>query len=138
MTIEKKLQFLTDRAKDEQVFYNYDEKMQFIGGKLNFLDGLAWKKCNFSINELQECKFGLTKEWTFTPEEKVILGSLEEDYQWITRDKSGALYVYYRKPFKTGDYWDSNYDNDEITLFKHLFDAIHCTDDEPCEFRKYL
>lgn len=138
MTPTKQLQFLTDRAKDEQVFYNYDEKMQFIDGTLCYLDGLAWKKDYLEINELKNYKFSLTKGWTFTPEEKIILGSLEEDYQWITRDRSGALYVYYKKPFKTGDYWDSNYDNDEITLFKHLFDAIHWTDDEPCEFRNYL
>lgn len=138
MTLEQKLQFLTDRAKDGLTFYSTYDQLSFIDGELRFLDGLTWKKDYLEINELKNCKFSLTKEWDFTPEEKVILKSINKTYKWIARDEDNSLYLYYRKPFKTGNCWSSTSDTDDITLFKHLFNAIQWNDKEPCEFKNYL
>lgn len=138
MTFEQKLQFLIDREKDGQSFYNYDEKMQFLEGKLCYLDGLAWKKCNFSINELQECNFGLTKGWEFTAEEKIILKNMDKDFQWIARDENNLLYLYCKKPFKSGYCWTSYGYNSEMSPLEHLFTSVQWADNEPCEFRNYL
>lgn len=36
----------------------------------------------------------------FTKDEQTILKNTSAKYQWIARDKSGALFVYVRKPKK--------------------------------------
>ena len=37
---------------------------------------------------------------TFTKDEKTILKNTSGKYKWIARDRSGALFVYVRKPKK--------------------------------------
>ncbi len=84
--------------------------------------------------------------WTFTDDEKVILKNLPEKYKWIARDKDGSVLVSFSKPFKDEDedIWDiDDYEYGEVRSsyiwqFNHLFQSIKWTDEEPCEFRKYL
>ena len=79
--------------------------------------------------------------WAFTDDEKVILRNLPEKYKWIARDKIGNLTIYCdKKPHKNDIYenWVNSSDRYSAFLFNHLFQSIKWTDEEPCEFRKYL
>lgn len=138
MTVEKQLQFLTDRAKDGLVFYTTYDTLSFINDELCFLDGSTWRKYDSDINELVNCKLGLDKGWTFTADEKAILKNIDKSFKWIARDEDNSLYVYYRKPVKAERYWGSTSEAEQITLFQHLFYTIQWIDGKPCDFRNYL
>lgn len=78
--------------------------------------------------------------WTFTDDEKVILRNLPKEYKWIARDKDKLLYVFFTKPIKKdASVWYCEGKRDWCLLeFNHLFQSIKWTDDQACEFRKYL
>ena len=108
--------------------------------KVGFMDG----DCDFFAEE--DMTPYTEPRWTFTDDEKVILRNLPEEYKWIARDKDGAVLVSFSKPFKDEDedIWDiDDYKYGEVRSsyiwqFNHLFQSIKWTDEEPCEFRKYL
>ena len=77
-------------------------------------------------------------QWAFTDDEKVILRYLPEEYKWIARDENGNLYIYQDRPDKGGECWHSNEVIDLLTCFCHLFQSIKWTDEEACEFRKFI
>lgn len=82
------------------------------------------------------------KEIKLTEAERAILESINKDYKWIARDKSGVLYVYENKPYKVMEYdnWDEN-DNGEIEklgVFNHLFQFITWEDEEPYNIKELL
>lgn len=80
-------------------------------------------------------------KWTFTEDEKAILRNIPENYNWICRDENKELYVYGHKPTKRYrlDYWSNDgYDYEKLEWFEHLFKCIKWSDEEPCEFRKYI
>ena len=86
---------------------------------------------------LENARLGTLVDARFTENEKVILRNLSDKYCWIARDKSDKLYVYTSKPTKDNQYWLSvNMRN--LNAFKHLFKSIQWSDDEPCEFRRYI
>ena len=76
--------------------------------------------------------------WTFTDDEKVILRNLPEKCKWIARDSCGGLYIFFEKPSKDDSDWDYDHDALDFERFEHLFQSIKWTDDEPCEFRKFI
>ena len=79
--------------------------------------------------------------WTFTDDEKVILRNLPEEYKWIARDDGYGLYIYELKPRKYDELWDGvsiRGRKARIDMFDRIFQSIKWTDEEPCEFRKYL
>ena len=93
------------------------------------------------INEL--CKIldvELKPQWEFTEDEKAILRNLPDEFRWIARDESdNQLYVYTSKPAKYNDVWLYVIGKTRnFNIVKHLFQSIQWSDDEPCEFRKYL
>ena len=65
-----------------------------------------------------------------TEDEKVILRNIDEEFKYIARDNNGLLYIYKNKPDKT---YDLCWGNGRGTCFgfKHLFQFIQWTDDEP-------
>lgn len=82
----------------------------------------------------------LPKNWqiptfkpTLTDTEKVILGSLDHEYKWIARDKSGGVFTHVNKPNKYKSVWDFNefYASRLDNLFPNLFQWCTWEDEEP-------
>lgn len=80
------------------------------------------------------------EEPTITEDEKVILRNLPEKYRFITRDKSGELYIYQNKPGKGEEAWQNGVGNVVIYLmvFNHLFQMVRWEDDEPWKIEDLL
>ena len=92
------------------------------------------------INSINHHDVELKPQCKFTEDEKEILRNLPDKYQWIARDKlDNRLYVYTLKPTKYKQSWVIVF-GDGMSLIgnKHLFKSIKWSDDEPCEFRRYL
>lgn len=77
-------------------------------------------------------------KWVFTEEEKAILRNVSEDYKYITRDSFGDLELFTEEPSKENRCWDYSCDNAFFDIFNNIFKCIQWTDEEPCEFRKYI
>ena len=91
-----------------------------------------------NIDSLLSRELRLKPQWTFTEDEKVILINLPEKYKWITRDKSGRLYIYKYKPRKAKEIWSDSSFYHSLQIFQNIFQSIQWSDEEPCEFRRYL
>lgn len=80
------------------------------------------------------------EEPTITEDEKVILRNLPEKYRFITRDKSGELYIYQNKPGKGEEAWQNGVGNVVIYLmvFNHLFQMVKWEDNEPWKIEDLL
>lgn len=80
-------------------------------------------------------------QWTFSEDEKAILRNLSEKYKWIARNENNNLFVYEVKPAKNHvlGVWQV-YINfcKSLKYYNYLFKTIKWTDDEPCEFGKYI
>lgn len=138
MNVAEKLRFLADRVEDEKEFYI----STFTNPYFFNTEGLMRTKdhqTEFRVNTILEYSVSLKKPIVFTEDEKVILKNLPPDFKWITRDASNWLYVYTNKPAKTSELWEADMgDMENVTVYDHLFDSVQWSDDEPCEFRKYL
>lgn len=77
-------------------------------------------------------------KWVFTEDEKAILRNIDESYKYITRDNFGDLELYAKEPEKSNNTWMSDGDSEYIKIFNNIFKCIQWTDEEPCEFRKYI
>ena len=73
------------------------------------------------------------EETKLSDAERVILENINKKYKWITRDKSGKIYVYGNKPFKRdNDFWDEQNDFlESLVVFSDLFQFIKWNDTEP-------
>lgn len=79
-----------------------------------------------------------TPTWTFTEDEKTILRNVDKDYNWLVRDRDGALHILEDKPTKRRDeFWWGMW-GVGLSEFNHLFQSVQWTDKEPCEFRKFI
>ena len=133
MTLEDKLRFLADRAKDEKEFYIDNRLVQFRKGDLMILECLY-----LDIINLNKISLRLKPSWEFTEEEKVILENIKDEWKWIVRDEDGSLRLYNRKPYKIDDFWAYLPHCTSFDCFAHLFQSVQWEDDEPCEFREYI
>ena len=145
MNLAEKLRFLADRWEDGKDFYIDSEKYSLNKGKL--VMSPSGIQSETEINDLKSLNLRLAPQWTFTDDEKVILRNLPEQYKWIVRDyRDSLLYVCIAKPIKHKSIknWVNFYTDDTFTSghplspFNHLFQSIQWSDEEPCEFRKYL
>ena len=99
---------------------------------------------NNDLNDIFYYSFDMLKhaenepKWVFTEEEKAILRNVDEDYKYITRDSFGGLELFVEEPSKENNYWDCYCDNAFFDMFSNIFKCIKWTDEEPCEFRKYI
>lgn len=155
MTTAEKLRFLADRIEDEKQFYigcrQSDEpdgiSVLFIyqKGKLmqvlvDAQEGFECFESSLSLDTVLWLNLALKPQWEFTEDEKVILRNLPNEFRWIARDEpSNMIYVYTSKPTaKVDKHWVCIGDIENLNIFRHLFQSIQWSDDEPCEFRKYL
>ena len=141
MTLAEKLRFLADRAEDGQEFYWGDVTMKFdsINVMVRKQNG-EWIYSDMKVNIIEYQDIELKPQWVFTEDEKAILRNLPDEFRWIARDEDdNRLYVYTDKPTKGYQSWLFCIGNViRLTGFPHLFKTIKRSDDEPCEFRKYL
>lgn len=143
MTLSEKLRFIADRMEDEKEFYINEYLYTYQNGGL--MRVLNETDCNFmesalSLDTVLRRDLKLKPQWEFTEDEKVILRNLPDEFQWIARDEAdNGLYAYTLKTTKSIKHWLSGTD-EIISLngFNHLFQCIKWSDDEPCEFRRYL
>lgn len=136
MTLAEKHRFLADRVEDKKEFYIMYSEKKILTDYEEFTE-------DYDIQELEVIALSLKPQWEFTEDEKAILRNLPEQYNWIARDDDdetmGELFVYALKPSKFNDTWI--FDKGSVTdlnNFKHLFQSIQWSNDEPCEFRRYL
>ena len=71
-------------------------------------------------------------------DECVILKNIDEEYQWIARDKDNDLYLYPQKPEKKENSWRYGYDFTCIEMFNHLFKFVKWEDEEPYNIKELL
>lgn len=148
MNTAQKLRFLADRAEDGKEFLIYlsgltplEPLQSYIVADNNLFVIVREVKIPSSLplQEILLYDFELKPQWIFTEDEKVILRNLSDKYQWIGRDEDNRLYGHALMPTKNKTYWACNV-GDLINLkgFNHLFQCIQWSDEEPCEFRRYL
>ena len=146
MNTAEKLRFLADRAEDGKEFLideDYNKKYKFTTDNFLMVDtnfNPYWYACDLRIRFLSNYTFKLKPQWSFTEDEKVILRNLPEEYKWIARHKSGHITIHEYKPCKhnNGINWLDFKEYDSLSQFKHIFQSIQWSDEEPCEFRRYL
>lgn len=109
---------------------SYDERLNANNGA-KMLDIVAV----YELNEVWE-----REELTLTEDERVILRNLPEEYRFISRDKSGELYIYRNKPEKGSEFWENGVGNRVIYLmmFDHLFQMVRWEDEEPWKIEDLL
>lgn len=112
---------------------------------VNTVDDFDWtidEQIKWHEEKLAELKAQKEKEkWQFTEDEKVILRNLPEKYNYIARDDlSDRIYIFVDKPHKEYGNWtnDKAFNYLELIPFKHIFQCIQWSDEEPCEFRKFI
>ncbi len=141
INLADKLKFLADRMKDEKEFYICGEFdiCRFRNFKLMEVeqDGTEIYS-SLSLNYLLSSPLRLKPQWTFTEDEKVILRNLPEEYKWIARDKDGGLGIYDERPLKADYMWVLSVGSYMFNSYRNLFQSIQWSDEESCEFRKYL
>lgn len=72
---------------------------------------------------------------TFTKDEQTILKNTSAKYKWIARDKSGALFVYARKPKRQGVFYSDDICDFRLEPFENIFKKI-TWEGGPVRFRK--
>ena len=104
------------------------------------IKGFTLVETNLSVESLRFLELALKPQWEFTEDEKAILRNLPDEFNWIARDDDNdELFIYAFKPTKFNGTWI--FDEGSVTdfdNFKHLFQSIQWSDEEPCEFRSYL
>lgn len=105
---------------------------------------LKYFSINNYLNDILNYSFDMLKhaenepKWVFTEEEKVILRNISNDYKYITRNNHGDLELYADEPYKSNDIWFVDGDSEFFDIYNDIFKCIQWTDEEPCEFRKYI
>lgn len=75
------------------------------------------------------------------PNEIAILNSLDSKYKYITRDSTGDLYIYSKRPFKLKGtkIWDCEDGRaTPFVMYNHLFSHINYTDKEPRKIKELI
>lgn len=137
MTLAEKLRFLADRIDDGKEFYVTTYGKGVCKSEWEYDDFFH----NFYLSDLEYATLEPVPRWKFTEDEKAILRNLPYQYEWIARDKDrNELYAYTSEPIRaTNQHWA--YENGgmvNLNIFRSIFQSIKWSDEEPCEFRKYL
>lgn len=148
MNTAEKLRFIADRIEDEKEFLWFNSTYKFINGELSHLnyDEKSWNKSFYKIQAIldsNEKDLKLKPQWSFTDDEKIILRNMSEEFKWIARDKNNQIMIYSKEPDKESnkDCWfnyQESYKIEELVAFEHLFTSVKWSDEEACEFRRYI
>lgn len=113
--------------------------------KLVSCESIDCDECIFKGNKLEGCNSKIQKwceseyveEPTLTKNEKLYLDMLKSEYMYITRDKSGSIFIYSEMPYRNNSFnmWRAkNYNNFRKvpdSLKDINFDFIKWEDEEP-------
>lgn len=117
--------------------YNKQETVYYNEGTYGNLRCMDSDVC--MVYEFENVDLTIPKEYQFSEDEKTILRNLDKKWKWLERDKSGLLCVYTHKPIKQSvGYICSEGSWSSLSLFKHLFQSIQWTDDEPIKIAKVI
>lgn len=94
------------------------------------VDGGSW--CFGSTREHLLQLVWERKEFEVSEDEKAILRSLKNTFEYIARDKYGDLFVHEHKATKEEtDQWDNKGEVGSLVVYSHLFEYINWEDEEP-------
>lgn len=105
----------------------------------NYLSN-CWDATTLEINEIVGSEvIKLQKKKQFTNDELAIMRSFPSRFDWITRDKSGSVYIFEKKPSKN-EYgcWGNGDNYCILVIFNHLFQSIQWEDEEPIYIPDYV
>ena len=90
----------------------------------------------YSLGDMLAFGKGLDLVWERKPElsevERIILENLYRDFNYITRDESGELWLFENRPIKKDYSWDLlNGFGENFNLYKHFFKMVKWEDNEP-------
>ena len=108
--------------------------------KLEVLYEGLWGYTAIAFNKVATSEITkLPKKKEFTDDELVIMRNFPSGFDWITRDKSGNVYIFEKKPSKN-EYgcWGNGDDYCILVIFNHLFQSILWEDEEPVYIDDYV
>lgn len=108
--------------------------------KLEVLYEGLWGYTAIAFNKVATSEITkLQKKKEFTDDELVIMRNFPSGFDWITRDKSGNVYIFEKKPSKN-EYgcWGNGDDYCILVIFNHLFQSILWEDEEPVYIDDYV
>ena len=124
-------------------FYGYGDVYFIQKGYLYFIDiDNTEKKSYLNVNDVVEKNIiKLPKKKKFTDDELCILRNIDKEYKWITKDRTGEIWIYADKPKKEDKIWNWT----KICSFKSLemiknslFTEIKWEDEEPVYIDDYV
>lgn len=76
----------------------------------------------------------------FSDDEKTIARNINEEYEWMARDRDGCLYIFDEKPKKLLNVWNVIFDGlpyrfKKMVAFSHMFSSVKWENDEPTLIR---
>ena len=118
------------------------DKYRFKNGKLEYYDDFInkWVESTISMNHILDSEIiKIPKKKQFTDDELVIMRNFPSGFDWITRDKSGKVCIFGKKPSKN-EYgcWGNGDDYCILVIFNHLFQSILWEDEEPIYIDDYV
>ena len=119
-------------------------KYRLKNGKLEYYDDFInkWVESTISMNDILESEIiKLPKKKQFTDDELCILRNIDKKYKWITKDRSGEMWIYADKPKKEDKCWNCNpyyFFKPLDTIKDSLFTEIQWEDEEPIRIDDYV
>ena len=121
-----------------------------FAGVLDVRDIICQNTYTYSdcVNNRKDCK-NCVLNWlkaehkekiTLSEAERIILGNTSKIYEWIARDKCGALHLFTQKPYKDNlNRWAINSGClERLNIFNHLFKFIKWEDKEAYNIEELL
>jgi hypothetical protein len=96
-----------------------------------------FKQSRYCFNKSNVSETKKPKQHTFTEFEKELLKQGYSESKYITRDENNKLYVHKYKPRKHEYIWGSGV-IEKLIRFNHLFESVQWSDEEPCEWGKWV
>ena len=136
------------RVKEGEEFkiegYNLEYRYKVYNNRIQYFDEVLeqWDYSSLSVNALVTSELiKLPKKKKFTDDELCILRNIDKEYKWITKDRTGEIWIYADKPKKEDKIWNWT----KICSFKSLemiknslFTEIKWEDEEPVYIDDYV
>lgn len=128
---------------EEFKIYGYEGIYFIQNGYLYVIDIDSTKKKSFlNINDIVGKNIiKLPKKKQFTDDELCILRNIDKEYKWITKDRSGEMWIYADKPKKRDNVWNwtKPCSFKPLDVIKNsLFTEIKWEDEEPVYIDDYV